>query len=182
MEHGGAIVQDYPHNMTFPAECQQPLYLGCQGQAGTLGPQNQHHRQVQSIRQVPGTGLRRRAPEAVIKAHDPLHHGGAVSLGIPGIELFHLLRLRQKQIQIVAVHLQHGTVEHGVNVIRAAFESTGIQTPAPEGFQHGAGQGSFSTAGGRRCHQKFNHLFLLLSKTPGYWPSAGEACPHPCCG
>ena len=59
MEHGGAIVQDYPHNMTFPAECQQPLYLSCQGQAGALGPQHQHHRQVQSIRQVPGAGLRR---------------------------------------------------------------------------------------------------------------------------
>lgn len=45
--------------------------------------------------------------------------------GIAGKNGPHHIPVRKKQIQIVAVHLQSRAVEHGVDVVRPAFERTG---------------------------------------------------------
>ena len=78
-----------------------------------------------AYRQMPGTGGITHAAQSIVKAHGTLAHGCPV----PGcglrIERAHGLRCREKQVEVVAFHPQHGPVKHGVDIVRPALEGAG---------------------------------------------------------
>ena len=109
--------------MAGGAEAVESLQLCGQRQALTFRLHHQQHRQAQRIRQFPSAGTGGQAL-TIIKAHSALAHGGTMPGGIAGKNGPHHIPVGKKQIQIVAVHLQSRAVEHGVDVVRPAFERT----------------------------------------------------------
>ncbi len=129
-----------------------------QRQTGPFGCDDQQYRQAQRVGQMPGTGRVGHAAQAVVKAHGPLAHRRPVSGGTLRVEGAHRLRRGEKEVEVVALHPQHGPVEHGVDVVRPALEGAGV-SPAPlERGQQGTGQGGLAAAGTGRCDEKLHHL------------------------
>ena len=84
------------------------------------------------------------AANPVIKAHGPLHQGQPGSLAgqarpDPGLSL-------EKQVQIPAGQVHDPAVEHGVDVIRAAFEAFNCYAPPLERTQQAAGHNRLSAS------------------------------------
>ena len=144
--------------MAGGAELLQPVDLGRQRQAGPSGLDHQQHRQVQRIGQMPGTGGITHAAQSIVKAHGTLAHGCPVPGGGLRIERAHGLRRGEKQVEVVALHPQHGPVKHGVDIVRPALEGAGVLPPPLERRQQSAGQCGFAAAGTGRGHKKLDHL------------------------
>ena len=163
-------------------ERHEPPQLGRQGQAGTLGPHHQQHRQAQRVCQMPSTGGGTDAAQAVVIAHSAFHHRRAMACRVLGVQAAHRSRGGEKQVKVMAFHAQHGAVEHRVNIIRPRFKGTGILPPRLQRRQQGAGGGRFTAAGARRRQNQLQHVTPSQLKKPGCWPSAGAGCPPLCCG
>ena len=147
--------------MTGSAEAVESLQLCGQRQALTLWLHHQQHRQTQRVGQMPRTGPVADAPEAVVKAHSPLAHRRTVSGGTLRVEGAHRLGRRKKEVEVAALHPQHGPVEHGVDVVRPALEGAGRTAPPLQRHEQGAGHGGLAAARAGRRQQKLYHVILL---------------------
>ena len=156
-----AVVQQDACDVTGSAEVYEPVQLCGQRQALTLWLCHQQHRQVQRIGQMPRTGPVADAPEAVVKAHSPLAHRRTVSGGTLRVEGAHRLGRRKKEVEVAALHPQHGPVEHGVDVVRPALEGAGRTAPPLQRHEQGAGHGGLAAARAGRRQQKLYHVILL---------------------
>ena len=84
-----------------------------------------------------------------------------MSGGAAGVKRLHRGPVREEQIQIMAVHLQSRTVEHGVDVVRPALEGAGRTAPPLQRHEQGAGHGGLAAARAGRRQQKLYHVILL---------------------
>ena len=110
---------------------------------------------------MPRTGPVADAPEAVVKAHSPLAHRRTVSGGTLRVEGAHRLGRRKKEVEVAALHPQHGPVEHGVDVVRPVLEGAGRTAPPLQRHEQGAGHGGLAAARAGRRQQKLYHVILL---------------------
>ena len=156
-QHGGAVGEEDGRDVAGLAEVQQAPDLGRQGQAGPLWPHRQQDGQLQRVRRVPRAGPVGGPPQAVVKAHGPLHHRRAAAPGIAAVLAPDRVPLRQEQIQVPAVHPQGRPVEHGVDVVRAALEGAGVQPPPLQRAQQGAGQHRLAAPRGGGGQDQLNH-------------------------
>ena len=164
------------------AECHQPPQFRRQGQAGTFGLHHQQCWQVQRVGQVPGAGGITGAAQAIVIAHGPLHHRRAMACRILGIQAAHRGRGGEKQVKVVAFYIQHGAVEHRVDIIRPRFEGTGMCAPRLQRRQQGTGGGRFAAAGARRGQDELQHVTPSQLRIPGCLPLTNAGCPPLCCG
>ena len=152
--------------MAVFAEVHKALDLCCQRYAGPFWLHHQQHRQAERIRQLPCAGPGGQALP-VVKAHGPLAHGSAVPGGAAGVKRLHRGPVREEQIQIMAVHLQSGTVEHGVDVVRPAFEGAGVGPALFQCRQHCAGHRGLAAAGPGRGDEELHHLRIPVMRKMG---------------
>ncbi len=132
-QHGGqhlvqtglAVIEQDARHMAVCAEVLKAFDLGRQRHAVPLGctTSSTGRPSVSASSQALARVLVRLT---IIKAHSALAHGGTMPGGIAGKNGPHHIPVGKKQIQIVAVHLQSRAVEHGVDVVRPAFERTGV--------------------------------------------------------
>ena len=155
------VVQQDACDVAGGAEAVESLQLCGQRQALPLWLHHQQHRQTQRVGQMPRTGPVADAPEAVVKAHSPLAHRRTVAGGTPRVEGAHRLRRREKEVEVAALHPQHGPVEHGVDVVRPALEGAGRTAPPLQRHEQGAGHGGLAAARAGRRQQKLYHVILL---------------------
>lgn len=164
VQAGGTVVEQNGRNIAVGSKCLQSPHHGGQAQAGALGTQGEQHRNAQRVGQMPDGGPLGGAPYPVIKAHDPFAHGGAVAGAGVHVQAAHRGFTGQVQVQVVAFHSQHGTVKHGIDIIRPAFEGAGV-VPAPfQGGQQGAGHHRLAAARVGGGYHTFNHRSSPLSK------------------
>ena len=152
--------------MAVFAEVHKALDLCRQRYAGPSGLHHQQHRQAERIRQLPCAGPGGQALP-VVKAHGPLAHGSAVPGSVAGKNGPHHIPVGKKQIQIVAVHLQSRAVEHGVDVVRPAFEGAGVGPALFQRRQHCAGHRGLAAAGPWRGDKKLHHLRIPVMRKMG---------------
>ena len=156
-----AVVQQDACDVTGSAEVYEPVQLCSQRQALTFRLCHQQYRQTQRVGQMPRTGPVADAPEAVVKAHGPLAHRRTVAGGSLRVEGAHRLGRRKKEVEVAALHPQHGPVEHGVDVVRPALEGAGRTAPPLQRHEQGAGHGGLAAARAGRRQQKLYHVILL---------------------
>ena len=162
----GAAVEQDARNMAVFAEVHKALDLCRQRYAGPSGLHHQQHRKPQRVCQLPCAGPGGQALP-VVKAHGPLAHGSAVPGGTAGVKRLYRGPVREEQIQIMAVHLQSRTVEHGVDVVRPAFEGAGVGPALFQCRQHGAGHRGLAAAGPGRGDEELHHLRIPVMRKMG---------------
>ena len=144
VQHGGAAVEDDAADMALRAELGEALYGGSQRGEGTLGVHHQHHGGISGVGHMVGAGVALGA-DAVVVAHDALDDAALVG-ALAQMEA-KLGRGGEKGIQILGADAQHPAMEHGVDVIGAAFIGLEGKTTAVQRPQQGAGDGGFAATG-----------------------------------
>ena len=156
--HGGAPVQDDAPDGGVRAEIQKALERGKQGEGSPPRPQDEDHRGPGGGAHVVGAGFGGVHPQAVVVAHDPFHDADIPALSVLGQERVQGVRIEEKGIQVRAVGPNDPAVEHGVDVVRPAFEGPGIQAPVRKGLEQGAGDGGLPAAAVRSRQSQPGHL------------------------
>lgn len=96
----------------------------CQGNTGSLSIHHKQYRRLREPCHIIGTGLFADPGKSVIKAHDSLDHSQ--------VTLFHFVCQDPSQsiligkiaVQIAGRYFKHLPVEHGINIVRAAFHGS----------------------------------------------------------
>ena len=166
VQHGFAVGEDHTGNMTGRAKVQHPLDLCRQGQADPLGAEDQDHGQVRQVRHLPGTGLVG-AVYPVVIAHGSLHQGELG--GLPGQGVSHPFGALKKEVQVPAGQAQDLTVEHGVDIIRAALEALHGQAPVLKGPEKAAGHHGLAAAAVHGGEHETLHGRPPVIRKMGFW-------------
>ena len=115
----GCVGKDQRRDAALFAEVHEPFYLRRKCQAAALGVYDKHNRRSCQARKVPGAGLRG-IIQSIVKTHGPFDHGNVrVHAGESLPDALHAL---QEKVEIAAGDAQDVLMEHGVDIIRAAFE------------------------------------------------------------
>ena len=122
----------------------EALYGGSQRGEGALGVHHQHHGGIGGVGYVVGAGVALGA-DAVVVAHDALDDAALVG-ALAQMEA-KLHRGGEKGVQIFGADAQHPAMEHGVNVVGAAFVGLEGKATAVQRSQQGAGDGGLTAAG-----------------------------------
>ena len=128
IQHSRDPVQDHAFDMAVLFVFQKSLNKRNNRHTHTPAVYKKNCRRVGGIRQIPGTGADRDTRQAIIVTHDPLDHRhirvGCVFFEEKTGGVF----IGKKSIQIAAFCTDHFRVEHGINIIRSAFEGDYFQT------------------------------------------------------
>ena len=101
----------------------------CQnGQGCALGADHQNHRTIGDFRYLVRAGTGSGQTHAVIVAHNTLNDAHILGLSVFRQQIPQGVLPEEVQIQIGTFRTDDPAVEHGVNIVRAAFECTGFQS------------------------------------------------------
>ena len=103
-----------------------------------------------------------RSGDPIIKAHAALQNGQAMARTGTGHQPPHRGLVRKKQVEIAAGQTQHLPVEERVNIVRAAFEGTGVHSPVQGGLKQRAGQRCLPAGAGRGRHHHSGERYGLM--------------------
>ena len=158
------------------------------GQRLPLRADDQHGGRVGRARQVGrGRGIGR-AGNAVVKAHHALNDAAAIRWDGARELAAAFGLIDKKQVEITARDTQHGGMEHGVNVIRPAFECTQGFAAAAQRAQQRARNRGLAAAAVRAADQQarlshsFHVPFLLMltgPRAPRRLLCKARRCPRP---
>ena len=93
-----------------------------------------------------GARARARKPEAVVVAHHALDDGKLAAAAVFREQVAQCVIVKEKGIEIRTFRADDPAVEHGVNVVRAAFCRGDVASPVHKRLQNGAGNGRFAAA------------------------------------
>ena len=147
VEHGGHPVEDHAPDAAVRPEGFQAVDHGGQGESAPPAVHHQHRRGAGGFGQMVGAGLMAHG-DAVVVAHDSLDEGQAGPHAVvlqqgPGAVL-----PQEEQIQVAALGPDDLAVEHGVDVVGAAFKGHRIYLSIHQGLQKGAGHRGFAPSAG----------------------------------
>ena len=128
---------------------QDPAELGDQGTSGSLRIYNQQDGGPGSQGHIIAGRLQLQSSQPIINSHDSLQYRMTVSAACK--DLCSPFRAAEKGIQIPSPDSQDPVMEHGIDIIRTAFEGRNICSPLPEQLKKPAGNQSFSASACRRC-------------------------------
>ena len=163
--HGTASVQNDALHVVVRREVQKALHRRHNGQRRPPCVHHQHHGAFRLPRRLIGAGAGGCQPQTVIIAHDPLNHRDIAVLTVVSQQIAHGVAVKKEAVQIGAFRADDPAMEHGVDVIRAAFCRAYPQTPRYQRLQNGAGDGGLAAAAvGTGQHQsEYVSLHSVLS-------------------
>ena len=144
--HGTAPVQNDALHVVVRRKVQKALHRRHNGQRRPPCVHHQHHGAFRFPRRLIGAGAGGCQPQTVIIAHDPLNHRDIAVLTVVSQQIAHGVAVKKEAVQIGAFRADNTAVEHGVDVIRAAFRRAYPQTPRYQCLQNGAGDGGLAAA------------------------------------
>ena len=144
--HGAASVQDDTLDAAIRCEVQKSLHRCQNRQRRAPGIDHQHHRAAGLPRRRIGAGSGGGKTQTVIVAHDALDDRDIAALRVVRQKIAHGVAVKKEAVQIGAFRADDPAMEHGVDVIRAAFCRAYPQTPRYQRLQNGAGDGGLAAA------------------------------------
>ena len=117
-------------------------------------PHDQHRGRIGRPGQMRGRGRVRRARNAVVKPHHALDDASAVRRDVPRELAAHRGLVHKEQVEVAARDAEHRGVEHGVDIIRPAFERRKRRAAALKRAQQRARHGRFAAARAGACEQQ----------------------------
>ena len=144
--HGTAPVENDALHVVVRREVQKALHRRHNGQRRPPCVDHQHHGAVGRARRLVGAGAGGCQPQTVIIAHDPFNDRHIALLTIVRQQIAHGVGVKKERVEVRAFRADDPAVEHGVDVIRAAFCRAYPQTPRYQRLQNGAGDGGFAAA------------------------------------
>ena len=127
-------------------EVQKSLHRCQNRQRRAPGIDHQHHRAAGLPRRRIGAGSGGGKTQTVIVAHDALDDRDIAALRVVRQKIAHGVAVKKEAVQIGAFRADDPAMEHGVDVIRAAFRRAYPQTPRYQRLQNGAGDGGLAAA------------------------------------
>lgn len=119
--HGAAPVEDDTTDAAVRREVEKALHRRQDGKGRPSGIDHQHHGALGLPRHLIGAGPGEGEAQPVIIAHDPLYHRDIAAPGAAGQKIAQGIGIKEEGIQIGALRANDPAVEHGVDIIRAAF-------------------------------------------------------------
>ena len=144
--HGAAPVEDDAPDAAVRREAEKALRRRQNRQRRAPGVDHQHHGAFRFPRRLIGAGAGGCQPQTVIIAHDSLNHRDIAVLTVVSQQIAHGVAVKKEAVQIGAFRADDPAMEHGVDVIRAAFRRPYPQPPPHQRLQHGAGNGGLAAA------------------------------------
>ena len=144
--HGTAPVQNDALHVVVRREVQKALHRRHNGQRRPPCVHHQHHGALGLPRHLVGAGPGGGEAQPVIIAHDPLYHRDIAAPGVAGQKIAQGIGIKEEGIQIGALRANDPAVEHGVDIIRAAFRRAYSQAPRYQRLQDGTGDGGLAAA------------------------------------
>ena len=160
--HGIHPVKDDPLDPSIRHKIQKSLHLCRQRQAGSPGVHHQNHRRLRDAPHVPGAGAKRGASQPVKIPHDSLDQRKLLPRRAAHKQFLKPRVIQKKAVQIFTLHPQHAPVEHGIDVVRAAFKCSQFKAAGLKRRQKPAGDDRLSAATFRRGQQDAFNLHCLL--------------------
>ena len=144
--HGGALVQDHAPDGRLRTEIQKALEDRQKREGGSSRPQHQHHGGGGEGGDIVGAGLRRVHAQAVVIAHDPFDHVHVPVRSVFRQEGIQGAAVEKEGVQVGSPGADDPAVEHGVDIVRPAFEGPDPEPPVRQSLEHGAGDGGLPAA------------------------------------
>ena len=144
--HGRAAVEDDAADPALRLELQKALHRGQHGQRRAARVHDQYRGAGGLLRSLPCARARGGEAEAVIVAHDALDDGDGAACGVLREQIPERRLVKEKRVEIRAFCADDAAVEHGVDVIRAAFGRGDAQPPVYQRLQNGASHGRLPAA------------------------------------
>ena len=120
-----AIGEQQTGNPAVRTKVNHAAHLRRETEPHALRAQHEDHGRARLCRDVPGAGLLR-AGNAVIVAHRAFEHGNVARAPVERSR--RAVVALQKQVEVPARNAEHAGMEHGVDIIRAAFERADVQS------------------------------------------------------
>ena len=160
IRHRAALIEDHAPDTAVRVKAQKPLYACKNGQGRTFGIDYQHHRGTGGFCHLIGTGRSGGQAHAVVEAHNALNNADVTAFAVSRQQVIHGIFPEEKQIQIGAFCADDPAVEHGVDIIRPAFESAYLQFPVNQRLQNSAGHCGLAASAASACQQNAGNTLL----------------------
>ena len=144
--HGTAPVQNDALHVVVRREVQKALHRRRNGQRRPPCVHHQHHGAFRFPRRLIGAGAGGCQPQPVIIPHDSLNDRHIAVLTVVSQQIAHGVAVKKERVEVRAFRADNTAVEHGVDIIRAAFRRAYPQSPPHQRLQHGAGNGGLAAA------------------------------------
>ena len=144
--HGAAPVEDDTTDAAVRREVEKALHRRQDGKGRPSGIDHQHHGALGLPRHLVGAGPGGGEAQPVIIAHDALDHRNVAAIAVVRQQIAHGVAVKKERVEIRAFRADNTAVEHGVDIIRAAFRRAYPQAPRYQRLQDGTGDGGLAAA------------------------------------
>ncbi len=139
--HGGTPIEDDPPDAAVRLEIQESLDHRQDGQRRALRRDHQNSGSLRRPGGLPAAGKGAVQTGPIVVAHDPFDDGHVPVPAVSRQQIPQGVLPEEEQIQIAALRPDDPAVEHGVDIVRAAFEGPHPQTPVHQSLKDRAGNG-----------------------------------------